>query len=225
MANLIPIYYLGKKHMVPEGVTIMGAIESSGHRLVRGCGCRGGFCGACATVFRVPGDHRIMVGLACQTRVEAGMDVAILPYYPAQKTIYDCNAVENPAGALQLMYPEMYRCLGCSACTKICPQDLPVMDIIAAAQRGNLPAVAELSFDCVMCGLCASRCLAQMVPYNIAMAARRIYSHFMLPRPDYVGDRIREIKEGVYDRQIDDLLEKGPEELQKLYAERDIECI
>ncbi len=225
MANLIPIYYLGKKHMVPEGVTIMGAIENSGHRLVRGCGCRGGFCGACATVFRIPGDHQIKVGLACQTRVEAGMDVAILPYYPAQKVLYDFKTVTDPARALQTMYPEMYRCLGCSACNKICPQDLPVMDIIAEAQRGNLPAVAELSFDCVMCGLCASRCLAQMVPYNIAMAARRLYSHSMLLGPDYVGVRIREIEQGVYDRQIDALLEKSQEELQKLYAERDIECI
>lgn len=225
MADLIPIYYLGKKYMVPEGVTIMGAVEYSGHRLVRGCGCRGGFCGACATVFRVPGNHQIKVGLACQTRVETGMDIAILPYYPAQKVLYNLSAVKDPSQELQKMYPEMYRCLGCSACTKICPQDLPVMDIIAEAQRGNLPAVAELSFDCVMCGLCASRCLAQMVPYNIAMVARRLYAHFNLPRPDYVGARIREIEQGVYDQKIDDLLDKGQEELQKLYAERDIECI
>lgn len=225
MAEIIPIYYLGKKYLVPEGVTIMSAIEYSGHRLIRGCGCRGGFCGACATVYRVPGDHRIKVGLACQTRVETGMDIAILPYYPAQKAIYDFSAVENPALTLHKLYPEMFRCLGCSACTKICPQDLPVMDIIAAAQRGNLTMVAELSFDCVMCGLCASRCLAQMVPYNIAMVARRLYSRSMLPRPEYVRTRIEEIRQGAYSDQIDALIEQNQEALQKLYAARDIECI
>ncbi len=225
MAELIPIYYSGKQYLVPEGVTIMGAVEYSGYRLVRGCGCRGGFCGACASVYRVPGDHQIKVGLACQTRVEKGMDIAILPYYPAQKVLYDIKLVKDPKQELQKMYPEMYRCLGCSACTKICPQDLPVMDIIAEAQRGNLAAVAELSFDCVMCGLCASRCLAQMVPYNIAMAARRLYAYFMLPRPDYVGTRIKEVEQGVYDQQIDALLEEEQEKLQKLYAERDIEGI
>ena len=123
------------------------------------------------------------------------------------------------------MYPEMFRCLGCSACTKICPQDLSVMDIIAEAQRGNLTAVAEMSFDCVMCGLCASRCLAQMVPYNIAMSARRLYAYNSLPRPGYVEARIKEIKDGLYERQIDELIGKGQEELQKIYAERDIECI
>ena len=183
MPEMIPIYYLGKKYPVPDGVTIMSAIEFSGHRLIRGCGCRGGFCGACATVYRVPGDHRIKVGLACQTRVEAGMDIAILPYYPANRLVCDFNAVEDPVPALQKLYPEMFRCLGCSACSKICPQDLPVMDIIAYTQRGNLNMVAELSFDCVMCGLCASRCLAQMVPYHISMTARRLYSRCMMPRP------------------------------------------
>lgn len=225
MTDSIPIYYLGKKHLVPEGVTIMSAIEYSGHRLIRGCGCRGGFCGACATVYRIPGDHQIKVGLACQTRVEEGMDIAILPYYPAQRKSYEFSSTENPTLVLHKLYPEMFRCLGCSACTKICPQDLPVMDIIAAAQRGNLENVAEMSFDCVMCGLCASRCLAQMVPYNIAMASRRLYAKCFLPRPGYVESRIEEIKNGAYGKEIDQLIEKSKEELQELYAVRDIECI
>ncbi len=69
MAALIPIYYLGKKYLVPDGLTIMGAVEYSGFRLIRGCGCRGGFCGACATVYRVPGERQIRVGLACQTQI------------------------------------------------------------------------------------------------------------------------------------------------------------
>jgi Fe-S oxidoreductase len=225
MSALVPIYYLGRKYLVPEGVTIMSAVEYSGHRLIRGCGCRGGFCGACATVYRVPGDYRIKVGLACQTQVEPGMDIAILPYYPARKALYDLHSVQKPVELLHSLYPEMFCCLGCSACTKICPQDLPVMDIVAAAQRGDLQSVAEMSFDCVMCGLCASRCLAQMVPYNIAMAARRLYALFMLPRPDFVKTRIEEVRQGIYQDQIDTLLEQGQAELQKIYAKRDIECI
>lgn len=225
MPKMVPIYYLGKKHLVPEGVTIMSAVEYSGHRLVRGCGCRGGFCGACATVYRVPADHRIKVGLACQTRVEPEMDIAILPYYPSRKASFDPAHVSDPASVLQQIYPEMFLCLGCGACTKICPQDLAVMDIVASAQRGDLHAVAEFSFDCVMCGLCASRCLAQMTPYHIAMTARRLYALFMLPRPDYVETRIEEVKQGIYNEQIDVLLALSEEELQELYAARDIECI
>ena len=44
---MIPIYIMGKKYLVPSGLTIMKAMEYSGYRYVRGCGCRGGFCGAC----------------------------------------------------------------------------------------------------------------------------------------------------------------------------------
>ena len=31
---------------MPEDLTIMNAMEYAGYRLVRGCGCRHGFCGA-----------------------------------------------------------------------------------------------------------------------------------------------------------------------------------
>ena len=47
--NLIPVYVMGKRYMVPPSLTIMKAMEYAGYRLLRGCGCRGGFCGACAT--------------------------------------------------------------------------------------------------------------------------------------------------------------------------------
>ncbi len=225
MAELIPVYFLGKRYLVPDGLTIMSAMEFSGHRFTRGCGCRGGFCGACATVYRVPGDHQIKVGLACQTQVVAEMNFTLLPYYPAEKALYDLTNVEEPVTELHRFYPELFRCLGCSACTKICPQDLPVMEIIAAAQRGDLTAAAERSFDCVMCGLCASRCLAQMVPYNIAMAARRLYARFMLPRPAYVGERIEEIGQGGCAAEIEELIGRGLPEMEKRYADRDIESI
>jgi len=37
---------------------------------------------------------------------------------------------------------------------------LPVIDIMAAAMRGDIANAADLSFDCIMCGLCATRCPA-----------------------------------------------------------------
>lgn len=225
MANMITFYYLGKKYSVPEGVTILSAMEYAGYRMIRGCGCRGGFCGACATVYRLPGDHEIKVGLACQTQVEEGMQLAVLPFYPANKANYDLQSVDDPVAAIRQAYPEVFRCLGCNACTKICPQDLPVMNYIAAVQRGDLKKAAELSFDCIMCGLCASRCLAQMVPYNVAMLARRLYAKFHLQKPDYIAERLAEIKAGKYLTKIDRLIEAGPDEMRRLYAQRDIEAI
>ncbi len=225
MSSLIPIYIMGKKYQVPEGFTIMKAMEHSGFKFIRGCGCRGGFCGACATVYRVPGDHQIKVGLACQTQIEKEMVLTVLPYYPASRAAYDLDSVKDPVQAIHKAYPELFRCLGCSACTKICPQDISVMDYIASIQRGDLTRAAELSFDCIMCGLCASRCLAQMVPYNIAMMARRLYAKKLTTKPGYVPARVEEVKAGLYSGEIDALIEAGTEALQQKYAERDIEGI
>jgi hypothetical protein len=71
----IEIYVMGKKYRVPDSLTIMKALEYAGYKYLRGCGCRGGFCGACATVYRLPGDYKLHVALACQEVVQ---DVAIL---------------------------------------------------------------------------------------------------------------------------------------------------
>ena len=49
----IRVYIWNKEYLVPEGMTIMKSIEYSGMRLTHGCGCRGGVCGACATIYRM----------------------------------------------------------------------------------------------------------------------------------------------------------------------------
>ena len=55
MEKMVNIYLYGKKYEVPESLTIMNAMEYAGYQLVRGVGCRCGFCGACATIYRIKG--------------------------------------------------------------------------------------------------------------------------------------------------------------------------
>ena len=71
--KMIPIFIMGKRYEVPEGLTILKALEYAGYRLTRGCGCRAGICGACVTVYRLADDYRLRFGLACQTTVEPNM--------------------------------------------------------------------------------------------------------------------------------------------------------
>jgi ferredoxin len=52
--EMVTVYIMGQAYQVPAGLTILKAMEYAGFRLVRGVGCRGGFCGACATVYRLP---------------------------------------------------------------------------------------------------------------------------------------------------------------------------
>ncbi len=217
------IYVMGKKYEVPSGLTIMKAMEYAGFSFVRGCGCRGGFCGACGTVYRIPGDFRLKVGLSCMTMVEDGMHLTQIPFYPANKAIYNLEESAPALGTLLKNYPEMTRCLGCNQCTRICPQGLNVMDYVAAAQRGNIEKVAHSSFDCIMCGLCASRCPAELVQYNIAILCRRLYGSHIAPRAKHLAHRVEEIRSGKFDREIDNLMSMSREELQQLYNNRDIE--
>ena len=53
MQEMVNVYFFGKKYSVPADLTIMTAMEYAGYTLKRGCGCCHGFCGACATIYRI----------------------------------------------------------------------------------------------------------------------------------------------------------------------------
>ncbi|MDP7422998.1 MAG: 4Fe-4S dicluster domain-containing protein, partial [bacterium] len=211
--NDVKINVMGKTYDVPEGLTIMKAVEYVGYRYIRGCGCRGGFCGACATVYRMPSDYKIQVGLACQTVIEDGMYLAQLPFFPAQKSVYFIDEVSPTAEGVLELYPELARCLSCNLCTKVCPQDLEVLDYVQASLRGDLAKAANLSFDCLMCGLCTSRCSAEMAQYNIGLLARRLYGKYLAPKSKHLASRVQEIEDGKFDAELAELKGLSEKEL------------
>jgi succinate dehydrogenase/fumarate reductase-like Fe-S protein len=221
--ELIPIYIMGKRYEVPLGLTIMKAMEYAGYRLVRGAGCRAGFCGACATVYRTAGDYRLKVALACQTVAEPEMYIAQIPFFPAERAPYKLHELEPTFGTLVKIYPEVLRCLSCGTCTKACPQDLDVKDYMAEAMRGNIAAVADKSFDCIMCGLCAARCPAEEVQYNIATLCRRLYGKYLAPRAGHLSERVAEIQAGKFNEALREMKSLSKEELRRRYNQREIE--
>ena len=221
--ELIPIYIMGKRYEVPPSLTIMRAIEYAGYKLVRGAGCRSGFCGACATVYRTAGDYRLKVALACQTVVEPEMYIAQIPFFPAERAPYKLDELEPTFGTLVQIYPELMRCLSCGTCTKSCPQDIDVKDYMAKAMRGDIAAVADQSFDCIMCGLCAARCPAEEVQYNIAILCRRLYGKYLAPKARHLSERVAEIEAGEFAEAMRKMKSLGDEELHQRYNERDIE--
>jgi ferredoxin len=221
--HLVPIYIMGQRYMVPGSLTIQKAMEYAGFQLVRGCGCRGGICGACGTVFRFPDSHRIEVGLACQTVVQPDMHLAQIPLFPANKATYDIERLSPTGADVAKLYPEIFKCIGCNVCTKSCPMDIDVMEYVARAIRGDIAGVAELSFDCVMCGLCAARCPAEEAQYNFAILCRRLYGRHIAPRAKHLSERIREIEKGRFDRPLENLMRAGKEKIVALYKEREIE--
>jgi formate hydrogenlyase subunit 6/NADH:ubiquinone oxidoreductase subunit I len=219
----VKIFIMGKAYQVPKGLTIMKAMEYAGYQFIRGCGCRGGFCGACGTVYRMPDDYRLLVGLACQTVVEDGMYLTQIPVFPGNKATYDVEELRPVLSDILKLYPELTRCLGCNTCTKACPQDLDVMNYMAAAMRGDIARAADMSFDCLMCGLCAARCPAETVQYNIAILLRRVYGRHIVPRAEHLAARVEEILDGAFDESLDEVMRLSRAELEALYNQRDIE--
>lgn len=222
-SDMVTIYVMGKKHRVPGDLTIMKAMEYAGHQFRRGSGCRGGYCGACATLYRTKGSYKLEGALACQKIVEDGMYIAQLPFHPAEKKTYDIDELRPNANAILEYYPELSRCLACNTCTKACPQDIMVMDYVQAALRGDITKTAELSFDCISCGLCAVRCPAEIVPYNVGQLARRLHAKYIDGVTEHVLERVKEINDGFYDAEIAELMEADKEKLAKLYNDREID--
>ena len=223
MEKMVNVFLYGKKYEVPADLTIMEAMEYAGYKLVRGVGCRNGFCGACATVYRIKGDRELKACLACSTKVEDNMYVATLPFFPLVKEKYDINEIRPDEQIMMQLYPEIYACVGCNACTKSCSQGLNVMQYIAHAQRGEYDKCAELSFDCVMCGICSSRCPAGISHPQVAMLARRLNGKYLAPESVHLAERVKEIEDGLCTEAIETLMQKPIEEIKELYNNRDIE--
>ncbi len=221
---MIDIYIMGKRYQVPEGLTIMQALEYAGYQLIRGAGCRGGFCGACATVYQIKGEPQLKYDLACQTVIQPDMYLVQIPFFPAEKAIYNLEEMEPTAEQVLEAYPDLAKCFGCNTCTKSCPQDIEVMWFMSDALRGDISEAANKSFDCVMCGLCAARCPQGLVPYYTALLCRRLQGRYLAPRTQHLEDRVSGIETGKFDAELGELKNMNKDELSRRYAERDIEA-
>ena len=223
MEKMVNVFLFGKRYQVPESLTIMKAMEYAGYQLVRGCGCRNGFCGACATIYRIHGQQELKTCLSCQTKVEEGMYVATLPFFPLVKQVYDINEIKPTQQIMMQLYPEIYACIGCNACTKSCTQELNVMQYIAYAQRGEYEKAAEESFDCVMCGVCSSRCPAGISHPQVALLTRRLTGKYLAPKTEHLINRVAEIDRGDCKAALEAIMNTPLEEQQNLYNHREIE--
>ena len=220
--KMVKVLLAGEHVEVPEGSTIIMAFEYAGFQLKRGVGCREGYCGACATVYREKGDYKLKGGLACQTVVTEGMAITQIPFVAARKPAYDINELKPDVSSFMKLFPSVFRCVSCNTCTKACPQEIKVMDYIQAIIRGDIARAADLSFDCIRCGLCALRCPAEIVQYNNATLAQRLYGRYLAPESKEVKNRVDEIDSGKYDKDMKDLRKMNNEELAKVYFAREI---
>ena len=91
------------------------------------------------------------------------------------------------------------------------------------ALRGDIAAVADKSFDCLMCGLCAARCPQGLVPYYVGLLCRRLNGRYLTTPAAHLDSRVAEIAAGKFDAEITEMKNAGEKELRRRYAERDVE--
>jgi succinate dehydrogenase/fumarate reductase-like Fe-S protein len=81
-----------------------------------------------------------------------------------------------------------------------------------------------MSFDCIMCGLCAARCPAEEPQYNIGILSRRLYGRYLAPRSQHLEARVEEIRSGKYEAELAELKSMDVENLKQRYIAREIEA-
>ncbi len=215
----ILVYIMGAAYRVPEGLTIMKAVEKAGYQYIRGCGCRGGICGACGTFYRLAGDYHLRTGLACQAVVEPDMMIMQIPFFPTNRPDYDLNQIgKDLHEEVRRLFPEVFKCVGCETCTRTCPMGIDVMDYVAMMERGDLLRAAEESFNCIMCGLCAVRCPAQISQHTAAMFVRRMVGRYISPPAKHLEQRVKEIQTGQYAPWLAEMKRMSKEKLRGMYS-------
>ncbi|MEA1971888.1 MAG: 4Fe-4S dicluster domain-containing protein [Candidatus Cloacimonadota bacterium] len=220
--EMVTVFIMGEPQEVPASSTIVMAYEYAGFQLKKGVGCREGFCGACATIYREKGDYKLKGGLGCQTVVKEGMSLAQIPYVPAEKPLYEMEEITPDISTIKDLFPTVFRCVACNTCSKACPQDIEVMDYIQAAKQGDIAKVAEISFDCIRCGLCALRCPAEIVQFNVATIAQRMYGKYLAKKSPELKERVQEIENGKFDDDMKEVKSLKHDDLVKRYYDREI---
>jgi succinate dehydrogenase/fumarate reductase-like Fe-S protein len=216
--QMVTVEIEGKPFQVPAGVTLIKAMWYAGKEVLRGAGCLGGFCGACATYYRTKDDPKVKTGLACSMAVEDGMSFSFMPAFPARKAIYDLQALKDPKQDLFELYPEAPLCRNCDACTQACPQKIDVREGVWKAVFGDFKAVSDMFMDCVMCGMCAPVCIADIAPNLVAIYASRAQGVHFTEKPEGLATRIKKIADGEYQEEWERILQLSDEELQNTTA-------
>jgi len=217
--KMVMVEIAGKNYQVPEGITVVKALWYAGQEVTRGLGCLAGFCGACATYYRTKDDPKVRTCLACQTTVQDGMSFTMVPPFPARKATYDIRQLKDPKQDLFALYPEAPLCRNCNACTEACPQTIDVREGVWRAVFGDFQAVSEMFMDCVMCGLCTPVCIADIAPNLVALYASRAHGAHFVEEPIQLDHRIKEITDGKYQGDWEQVMKMNEQELVKACAE------
>ena len=97
------------------------------------------------------------------------------------------------------------------------------MEYVNAAMRGDIAKAARLSFDCIQCGLCSSRCPAQIQHFHLAQLCRRLHAKYQVKKAAHLEPRVANIEAGKFETMLKDLVAMDEDGLRELYVAREME--
>lgn len=195
----------GREVLASPSNSIVQAYLASGQTLVKGVGCMGqGVCGSCRVMVRRAGSAEVTMELACETRVEDGMQVSFLEYgkhfafTPRRPHVYRIEDLQDSWQILDKIgevFPEAAHCRHCGGCDRACPKKLDVERGVNLAVAGDIVPAAEVFDQCVMCNLCTLACPEHIRPNHLGLFVRRMIASLTL-RPADLVRRLQQIECG-----------------------------
>jgi ferredoxin len=153
---------------------------------------------------RRAGSSEVTMELACETRVEDGMQVSFLEYgkhfafTPRRPHIYRIEDLQDSWQTLSKIgdvFPEAAHCRHCGGCDRACPKKLEVERGVNLAVAGDIVPAAEVFDLCVMCNLCTLACPEHIRPNHLGLFVRRMIASLTL-RPADLMRRLQQIESG-----------------------------
>ena len=86
--------------------------------------------------------------------------------------------------------------------------------------KGDIGWVANATRDCVMCGLCTSRCPAEIPQFHIFLLARRLCARYIQEPYRYLPTRLNQIASGDYEGELDNLMALDLGMIKELYQKQ-----
>lgn len=187
--------------------SIIEAIWDADFTLVTNVGCLGqGVCGSCRVMVRRPGGTDVSMEFACETTIEAGMEVAFVAHLESVRPRPD--AFDRPrdswdlAEGIEQLFPEASQCRHCGGCDSACPRGIPVQLAVETAVAGRIGSAGDLFDACVMCDLCTDVCPESIDPNHLGLWSRRVTAS-SFARPANLLRRLAELDRGQHDVVID----------------------
>ncbi|MCU0755933.1 MAG: 2Fe-2S iron-sulfur cluster-binding protein [Xanthomonadales bacterium] len=198
--TLLPLTFDGHAIAATPGASLLQAWMAAGLPLTENVGCMGqGVCGTCRVLVRREGQRMAEAALACETRAEAGMQVAFVEHFPARRAHPYALAALGDAwaalGAVDQVFPEAKSCRHCGGCDAACPKGIAVEKAVNLAVAGQVLAAGAHFDHCVMCNLCVAACPEHIAPAHLGQFLRRMHASQHL-RPSDLLLRLAEIERG-----------------------------